>query len=214
MSVTQQDIETIQLNVVRFLVGNASLVALTINSGAMTLDDYKNTIKASSAAQNGTKPRLLVSNYFNGVTDTSSVLDSGASFCRSQYAAYQAQGVAMPELGPYEALGMGFSSTSQFASKISGKTNAQIWQDAYTYAFNITMTQAQITHFDNQYNYFYNLYISNNIPPATSDLQAKGAVIGQIIGWGGITSGSPVSNKGETWLTNAANGSPAYGTAL
>ena len=62
MSVTQQDIETIQLNVVRFLVGNASLVALTINSGAMTLDDYKNTIKASSAAQNGTKPRLLVSN--------------------------------------------------------------------------------------------------------------------------------------------------------
>jgi len=205
----QTQVETIQTNVLRRLLGDAAAVA----ASGITQANYIAQIKETPGEQS-TQPALIVSAYFTGKTPISSILTGRTLFCQNQYNYYVSQGVADPSLGPYEALGRSFSGDPSFGPKVSGKTNQQMWAEAYLFAVGTAIGAAQTDHFDAQYEYFKNLYINAGISLPQALIQAIGAVIGQILGVGGTIENSPYDVKCETWMTNAGNGSPSYGTVL
>lgn len=212
MAVTQTDIETIQANTLRKTYATAGSIASIINSGGMTLDQYK--ASCVDSAHNRTQPPLIVCNQLEGAVPDSPRLTSLANFSESQYQAYQDQGVANPGLGPYEAIGAALGDTAGFLALIAGKTVAQIIDAHYRQAFGRAPTAAQVSHFDGQYSYFYGLYTGAGVSASTADARAKGAMLGQLLGYAGQEAGSPTLLKARAWLFNAANGSPSYLTAL
>ncbi len=210
--VTQADIETIQANVLRKVYATANAIAGIINSGGMTLAAYKES--CVNAAHNRTQPPLIVCNYLEGAVPDSFRLTSLADFSESQHKAYQDAGVANPGLGPYEAIGAALGETAGFIALIVGKTVDQLTDGFYRQAFGRAPTAAQLSHFAGQYTYFYNLYTGAGVPAATADARAKGAYLGQLLGYAGQEVGSPAYLSARAWLFNAANGSPAYNSPL
>lgn len=213
---TQATIEALELREIRFLTGAAAQEAAAINAGTSTEFAYS-TALANQIGVHCTQPALCVSNYIEGVVPASGTLTVRAVFCQQQYNAYVAQGVADPSIGPYEALGSAFANVPAFTNLIAGKTATQNITAAYLYAIPSPPSppgQAQIDHFTAQYNYFNNLYITAGIAPAQANLQAWGAVIGQIIGVGG-TQFSKLNTPSLNWMINAGFGNaPAYSVPL
>lgn len=198
--------------------GPAETQALLINNGIETYAQFQNAVIVNADTVNGTTPSLIVVNYMEGVTPATARLDSLASFCRTQYAYYVSIGSGQPELGPYEAMGAAYYTEAVFIAKVNGKTQTQVFQDAYTAAFGITMSQTVSDHFAAQYTYFFGLYTGAGMSIADANMKALGAVVGQILGYSGAytlaAGGGAQYTKAQTWLANASNGSPSYGAAL
>lgn len=192
--------------------GNA--YASSINANIITWAQYVD--QCVEAGEQNRQPALLCQNYTYGAPTNLTQLNNNANFCQTQYNYYVSIGAADPGLGPYEALMRAYAGAGLLNTKWSGMSNQQIWQDLYTYGFNTTMSQAQIAHFDAQYNYFYGLYTNAGLSPSQADIEAKGAVAGQIMGFSGaLTEGSILDNKAETWFQAAvAANSPTFGTPL
>ncbi len=215
MAVSANDIQAAALKIIRRQVNSivASSVADAINRGSTTLDNYKTQLINTTARQ-CTAPALIVSNYIEGAAPSASVLDARAWFCQQQYDAYVANGSANPALGPYEALGVAFASTAAFSAIVSGRTLPQVIGDAYLHAFSTVPSTSAEQNLVAQYNYFYGLYVGAGVSTTTADLQAKGAVIGQILGYAGTTTGNTLQSKATAWLYNAAGGTETYGAPL
>lgn len=206
--VTLAEVETIQANVLRRVYATAQSFVNLINSGAITLQQF--ITGQVDGAENRTKPPLIVCNYLEGAVPDSFRLDQLANFAEGQYIAYQQAGVGNPGLGPYEAIGAALGDTAGFIALIVGKTVDQLTDGFYRQAFGRAPTAQQLSHFAGQYSYFYNLYTGAGVPAATADARAKGAYLGQLLGYAGQEAGSPAANGARAWLFSAANGSPAY----
>ena len=106
-------------------------------------------------AETSTQAALLISQIVLGkVPVDGAKLDSLTAFAQAQFDAYSAKGVARPELGPYEALGVGFSSTPEFAALSAGNSNGQFITNIYVLAFGVGPGAPQVQHFNNQITYF------------------------------------------------------------
>lgn len=73
-------------------------------------------------ADDSTVPSLIVSDFITGMTPTSAHLNSLAHFSQLQWNYYSSMGVLDPDIGPYEALGLGYSSTPEFVTKYGNIT--------------------------------------------------------------------------------------------
>lgn len=166
-------------------------------------------------AETSTQAALLISQIVLGkVPATEQKLTDLTLFAQAQFDAYAAKGVARPELGPYEALGVGFSSTAEFAALSNGKSNGQFITDVYALAFGTGPGAPQIQHFQDQITYFTNLYISAGVPAATAALQARGAVLGQIVGEAATQEGSTLDNLAEGFMHALVDGTAVFNAPI
>lgn len=191
----------------------AAQAATAIDAGVISKAQYIANVIAGGQTQHSTKPALIVINYFEGAVPTSSRLDVLSAFCLTQYGFYASYGVANPEIGCYEGLGAAMANEPSLAALISGKTLDQVIINTYTAALGYAPSQVQIDHFKGQWTYYFGLYVQSS-SAADSSNKAYGAVIGQILFYGGSTAGTQQNIKATAWLTNAGNGTESYSTPL
>lgn len=121
--------------------------------------------------------------FFLKALPTSAEETSRSHFAESQYDYYAGVlKVANPAIGPYEAFGLAFSSEKAFAPYATGTTAGFVAQ-AYQDVFHRAATSAQQSHFESQVGYFRALYIGAGIDASQAEIQARGAAIGQMLGF-------------------------------
>lgn len=213
--VTSTDVNNVALQIIRRTYNPivAAAIADSINTGSTTMAAFKAQLIANGADK-CTQPALIVSNYIEGVVPASATVTSRAGFCQNQYDYYVAIGSANAALGPYEALGAAFGPEASFAAKIAGRSLSQVIDDAYLHAFLTTPSPAAAANLAGQYSSFYSSYVGAGMSATDADKKAKGAVVGQILGYAGTTSGNTLNSKAVTWLNAAGNFTETYGSAL
>src|SRR4051794_25042825 len=93
----------------------AQATADAINNGTTTLDAYIESELEKNVAT--TQAAVAIAAFVTGVTPTSDKLDALKVAADAQVASYTAMGSVHPELGAYEAFGVGFSETAEFSAK-------------------------------------------------------------------------------------------------
>jgi hypothetical protein len=131
---------------------------------------------------NESKASASVVVFLTGISPTPDKLASLNAFSNLQYQAYKAQGVLNPAIGPYEALGRGFSETIEFTTKYGAATEAAFVAASYLSVFGRAPTAAQQAHFQAQVDFFDLIYGNAGVPSSQANLLAKGAALGQMIG--------------------------------
>jgi hypothetical protein len=159
---------------------DAAQVEADIGAGVYTYAQFVDQLVAE--VRDTALPAVVVTAILGQERPSEAHLSDLIDFTSSQLAAYQQAGVARPELGPYEALGVGFSDTEAFRLSYAGLSDGDFSQSAYMLVFNRAPTQAQLDHFNSQMAYFEGIYLAAGIGAAEADLRAKGAAIGQMIG--------------------------------
>jgi hypothetical protein len=160
---------------------------------------------------------LVVADFVNGTTPGSAEkLASLTAFADAQYNAYKAAGVLNSAIGPFEALGRGFSETIEFTSKYGAQTEAAFITSLYKTVFGNDATSAQQAHFQAQIDYFEAIYEKTNISSEKADLYAKGAVLGQMLGIATLEgpSSEPFLAEATAFLVDAADGKVDFGLPL
>lgn len=153
-----------------------------------------------------TIPTLIVTDFILGSTPTSGKLQSLADFSLAQYNAYAAAGVGDPSIGPYEALGLGLSGTAEFIAKFGSGSDTSFIRATYREAFDRDPNDTQIAHFQSQLAYFRDLYLGAGVDPNAATLGARGAVVGQILGFAAAEAGNAYSDAAQMLLLDTANG--------
>lgn len=129
---------------------------------------------------------IAVSDIAGGNTPGSKDYARLVQFGEDQFRSYQKQGVAIPSLGPFEALGKAFAADALnktfFSAKFGGTVSSFI-DKAYVEVFGTAPSAAAKASLTDQVAYFDALYRGAGINPSDAGLQAKGAVLGQIIGY-------------------------------
>ena len=131
---------------------------------------------------NEAKAAASVATFFTGTAPSAAKQAELNAFANLQFEAYQKAGVLNPAMGPYEALGRGFSETVEFSQKYAALTEAEFITARYAEVFGRDPSVAQQAHFQAQIDYFELIYKNAGVSSAQADIFAKGAVLGQMIG--------------------------------
>lgn len=194
----------------------AAAVAAQIDGGTLTLATYQTNLINASATT--TQAAFALSTFIQGEVPSSAQVDALTAFAVTQNAYYtnvlQSSNAA---LGAYEALGRGFASdattTAAFEARYGAFSAAEFVNTAYAEVFNGAVpSAAAAANLIGQITYFTNLYTAAGIAADDAALQAKGAVLGQIIGYAFTSDaddlpagGSPLVAAVEATLQTAAN---------
>lgn len=167
-------------------------------------------------AQTTTVPALVMANLLGGTAPTQEHLAALTVFAQEQFEAYLERGVSNPALGPYEALGYGFSSTAEFATRYGALVAESFVLSAYQEVFGRQATPAQSGHFDSQMSYFQQIYRAAGLTPEDSLTKAKGAIIGQMMGHAVLDEPElhGFDDAANGFLAKAATGQGGYGQPL
>lgn len=138
---------------------------------------------------NSSIPAAVVSSFF-GSTPSKAHLSGLAEFAFSQYAAYKAAGVVRPEIGAYEALGRSFAETAAFDARFGRLPIEEVVRAAYHDVFERDATFDQKMHFMKQAAYFVSIYANAGMDSNMASGLAKGAVIGQMLGYAAMDEAS------------------------
>lgn len=136
-------------------------------------------------------PAAAISQVVMGANPTATQMEVRAKAAQGAYDYYaNVLKVADPGLGPYESLGVSFSALDEFRGKygtsataVSGGGDAEFIARTYLGVFQRAATDAQQKHFTSQINYFVDLYQGAGIAAPTANMQARGAVLGQMVGF-------------------------------
>ena len=161
-----------------------------------------------------TIPAVIVAEFVAGAIPQSGQVTALGAFCQSQLDYYASLGVANPELGPYEALGLGFSETAEFIAKYGGGTDTSLIASVYLKAFERAATGAQVAHFQHQLDYFEALYQGVGIEEAIAAIRARGAVVGQILGLAAAEGDHPLVEAAQAFAIDAVDGIAQFGSSL
>jgi hypothetical protein len=194
--------------------GVAETVGVGIAQNKFTFEAYVDALIQD--VETSTIPALLVASLVGGTIPTSEKLDSLTVFAQDQYDYYKdVLGSASPQLGPYEALGRGFSSTSEFQTKYADGTDGAFVSEAYLDIFGSAASASQQASLTAQVTFFEDLYEGSGLSEAQAGLQARGAVFGQIIGYAAFDTREAYHDRAEVILTGFANGDTAnYGSTF
>lgn len=158
-------------------------------------------------------PGLAVSQFFTGLAPTQTRFDALSVEVAKQEKAYGDSGVSYPELAGYEALGKGFAAAYPSVVNLDyGSTT--FFAQAYEKAFGHLGYSDQIQHFVDQETYFKSLYASAGFSASDAALQARGAALGQLIGFAVQDATSPLGKGVAAFYADAADGSVVYGKPL
>ncbi len=193
-------------------------VAKAIADSGIALDAYIARELPSVSAT--TQAAVAIVSFITGVTPTSDKLDALKVDADKQVAYYTSIGAANPSLGAFEAFGRALSvdSTTKagFTSSYGALSTADFINAVYAKVYGVTPSAAALASLTGQIDYFTKLYTDAGLTDAS--LQAKGAVLGQIVGYAFTTSASANSlldNQVVAALTAAASGdATVYGKAL
>lgn len=165
-------------------------------------------------SEHSTIPCLIVPQFIEGATPISARLDALTAFAGVQHNYYSKMGVSNPDLGPYEALGMGFAETVQFSQKFGSLNDTIFITSSYNDAFGRVPNSAQVTHFQHQIDYFANLYIGVGVAADVAHVRARGAALGQILGFAAEEANNDYADAAKAFLLDASDGQVVYGTSL
>lgn len=186
-----------------------------VGAASQSFDAYLKALVAS--VDHSTVPALLMAGLVNGQVPSSDKLDALTTFAQQQYDYYaNVLGSSFAQLGPYEALGKAFAASgTAFSAKYGSGTDAAFVAKAYADVFGHQANGAQQAALQAQVSYFENLYKGAGMGAAQADLQARGAVYGQIVGYAAYDSAEPYHAKAETLLTGFAAGhAELYGSTF
>jgi hypothetical protein len=194
--------------------GVAETVGVGLAQDKFTFGNYIDALIQD--VEQSTIPALLIPGVISGEIPTSEKLDALTVAAQQQYDYYKnVLGSASAELGPYEALGRGFASTSEFQAKYAAGTDATFITSAYIEVFGASANAAQQASLQSQIDYFESLYQGAGLSAAQASLQARGAVFGQIVGYAAADRDGAYHDRAEVLLTGFANGDTAgYGAAF
>ena len=194
--------------------GVAETVGVGIAQNKFTFDQYVDALVKD--VKTSTIPALLMPGMVQGTIPTSEKLDQLTAFAKEQFAYYKnVLGSAFAELGPYEALGRGLATTTEFQAKYSGGTDQAFVAKAYGDVFGAGPSAAQQTALLQQVSYFETLYRGAGLSEAQADIQSRGAVYGQMVGHAADTVSRPYFDKADVLLTGFANGDTSqYGAVF
>ena len=161
-----------------------------------------------------TTPALIVASLLEGTVPTSARLDSLTAFSSEQFQYYQRLGVQDARLGPYEALGRAFAATDGFKAQYGSGGDATYVNAAYLAIFKTNPSSAQATHFLEQDAYLETTYLNAGLTAAESALAARGAVVGQMIGFATLPADSALNKAATAFLFDASDGQVQYGVPL
>lgn len=158
---------------------------------------------------------LAVSQFFLGVTPDEAKFDSLSSFVTTQETYYAAHGAIDPQLAGYEAIGRSFAADASFASSLSLATTAtDYFTTTYNTVFGHAGSAGQIQHFVDQENYFKNIYTHAGLSLSDAGAQARGAALGQLIGFAVQDDTTPYGKGVANFYGDASDGNVAYGQSL
>lgn len=195
----------------------ATAVAAAIDGGTTTFATYQAGLIAQASTT--TTAAFALSTFIEGVVPTSARIDSLTAFAKTQNDYYtNVLKSANAQLGAYEALGKAFAqdptTTATFAARYGALSATDFVTTAYASIFNGAVpTTGALANLVGQIAYFTDIYTKAGIPAASAALQAKGAVLGQIIGYAATgpdaTSGAPdpsnFDNNIEALINTVAN---------
>ncbi len=167
-----------------------------------------------------TQAAVAIASFITGTAPTSAKLDELKVEADKQVKSYTDLGVANPALGAFEAFGRSFATdtttTAGFNTKYGALSTTDFINLVYAQVYGTTPTAGALANLTAQVTSFTALYTANNVPNAS--LAAKGAVLGQIVGYAFTSSASANStldNQVASLLTAAANGDTSvYNKAL
>jgi hypothetical protein len=194
--------------------GVAETIGSGIVQGKFSFDTYVDAL--IKASDHSTVPALLVAGVVTGTIPTSEKLDALSAFAQSQYDYYaNVLGSASPQLGPYEALGRAFGSTSEFQARYASGTDVGFVSQAYQDIFGSPASSAAHAALSTQLSYFEALYKGSGYSEQQAEVQARGAVFGQILGYAASDANESYHDSASVVLTGFANGDTAsYGAAF
>jgi hypothetical protein len=194
--------------------GVAETIGSGIVQGKFTFDTYVDAL--IKAADHSTVPALLVAGVVTGTIPTSEKLDALTAFAQQQYDYYaNVLGSASPQLGPYEALGRGFASTSEFQGRYGDGTDANFVSKAYLDIFGSSASSAAQSALMSQISFFEALYKGSGFSEQQAEIQARGAVFGQILGYAAGDANESYHDSASVVLTGFANGdNSSYGATF
>jgi hypothetical protein len=177
----------------------AASVAAAIDGGVTTLAAYQAGLVAQASTT--TTAAYALSTFIEGVVPTSARIDSLTAFAKTQFDYYSnTLKSANAQLGAYEALGKAFAAdpttSASFAARYGALSATDFVTTAYASVFDVTPipSAGALANLVAQIAYFTDLYTKAGIPAADAALQAKGAVLGQIIGYAATTPETVLSN--------------------
>lgn len=184
------------------------------------IDTYIANLLAQNAPTTGAA--VAVASFLQGMVPTSARLDSLTAFANTQAASYAALG-QNARIGAYEAIGRGIAadptSSAAFSAKYGALSTADFVNQAYAEVFGITPSAGAAANLTGQVTYFTALYVNAGIAATTANLLAKGATVGQIIGYAVTDPAAALvgslDDKVNAVLTAAAKGDmTVYNKAL
>lgn len=133
------------------------------------------------------KAAIATAAVFTGLTPSQARFDELVAFGELQYRSYAEAGVANPSLGPFEAFGKAYAgdlaTKGDFADRFGGLGEQAFLDLAYETVFAVKPDAAASAALSAQIAYFSKLYRDVGIAEADAALQARGAVLGQIVGY-------------------------------
>jgi hypothetical protein len=196
---TTQQVQAAYLQINRVALNDAAAaaVAASIDGGVTTFATYQAGLIAQAATT--TTAAFALSTFIEGVVPTSARIDSLTAFAKTQFDYYtNTLKSANAQLGAYEALGKAFAAdpttTASFAARYGALSATDFVTAAYASIFNNSPVPSAgaLANLVSQVAYFTDIYTKAGIPAADAALQAKGAVLGQIIGY--ASTGSDLVN--------------------
>ena len=196
---------------------NATVATAIANTG-ISLDAY--IAQQLPQVASTTQAAVAIASFVTGTAPTSDKLDALKVEADKQVASYTALGVGNPSLGAYEAFGRSFATdtttTAGFNTKYGALSTTDFVTLVYAQVYGTTPSAGALANLTGQINYFTNLYTTNGV--ANAALAAKGAVLGQIVGYAFVSSASANStldNQVQSLLTSAGKGdTTVYNKAL
>lgn len=194
----------------------AASVADAIAQGTTSLDLYIAAQIQATASTTGAA--VAIASFINGVAPTADKLTSLKAEADKQVASYAALKVGNPALGAFEAFGRSFATdaetTAAFNTKYGSLSGADFINAVYFQVYGRAPSADAFANLSGQLTYFNTILA--NVPNAA--LAAKGAVLGQIVGYAFISdasANSTLDNAVASFLTSAAKGdSSVFGKAL
>lgn len=176
-------------------------------------------VELSSEFALTTGAAIAVSQVVTGLVPGSARLDILTPEAERQLVWYREQGVMNPSLGPFEALGRGFANEPGmgFAEKYGSLSTEDFINQVYAEVFARLPSPAAMASLKSQIVFFNELYRNEGLENVA--LQAKGSVLGQIVGYAFFDPSAAAMTKLDdavaSFFATLANGETAgYGKAL
>ena len=165
----------------------AQATASAIDAGTTTLDATITTYINNNVET--TSPAIAILAFVDGVTPTSAKITELATTFEVNQLNYYTNTLksANANLGPYEATGRAVAQTdANFATKYGTTAfaaDADFVSSTYIKIFGQAASSGALANLNSQVSFFEALYTANGLSVAQAQLEARGSVLGQMVGY-------------------------------